>query len=541
MSTSPSWVVVGGIASVLLPLTAPASASLTLNEILYDPAGPDGDHEYVELHNSGPVAVSLDGVELLFLNGADPQEPRLLWRGSPGQEVPAEGWFVVGEPAVEEADARSELSLQNGPDALWLRRGGEILDRVAWGEIEGLGEGSPAEDVAGQSLGRVPDGLDSGNNARDLRPLDEPTPGAENLPAVRWRLDRLEPEPPWLPRPGRVEVRVELSAVGWASTQSASVDLVGAASGSALSVTLAAGESRELRWWLDVDAHRDSVLVRIEAAGLRRRLGRPFRVGPAAVVLNEVMARPSSGEPEWVELHNLGSERVDLSSWALSDSDREPRPLGEGIELPPRGFVVLTADPEELEASAAVAGVRPAGGWPALNQSDGEEGFADELLLFDAEGRVVDHLRWTAERLSEAGRSLERALVSDATPSVWIEAPRGASPGRANDTARQALPDAGLQARPNPFSPDGDGQEDFLHVALRDAERAAMVEAEVFDLAGDRVRRLRAAGSGAVRQWIWDGRDERGERVPAGAYVLVLRPTTPAGRTWRRLVAVGYR
>lgn len=525
-----------GLVPVLFLWSAPAAAALTLNEVLYDPAGSDGGREFVELYNEEPTPLSLAGVELVFVNGADPDRPRVLWTGADGDRVPARGWFVIGGPEVAGADVSLSLSLQNGPDGLWLRRGSEVLDRLAWGEIEGVGEGAPAADVSGESLGRVPDGRDTQDNQRDFRSLDPPTPGAVNLPPTRWGVGPFRLYPPWLAEPGSLEVEVELTAEGWAEAQSGRWWMENSPQ-PAVELRLDPGESRSLRWTVAADASTDSLVLHLEAAAGTGLWTHPLRVGPGPVVLNEVMARPASGRPEWIEIHNRGLTFVDLAGWAIADADRQPRLLGAPARLEPGGFLLLSSHPEELRASP---NHRPEGGWPALNQSDGEAGFADELLLWDSRGRVVDHLRWTQAELTVPGRSLERARVGERTPSVWIPAPGGSTPGRPNDTARQPLPEEGLQARPNPFSPDGDGQDDFLHVALHDDRYAEATQAEIFDLAGDSVRRLAPAGAHSLRQWIWDGRDERGRRVPAGAYVLLLRSGGGSGRIWRRLVAVGY-
>ena len=47
--------------------------------------------------------------------------------------------------------------------------------------------------------------------------------------------------------------------------------------------------------------------------------GSDVPVSSAGIVINEVA---SSGDPDdWIELHNGGSESVDLGGWTLTDSD----------------------------------------------------------------------------------------------------------------------------------------------------------------------------------------------------------------------------
>jgi len=76
---------------------------------------------------------------------------------------------------------------------------------------------------------------------------------------------------------------------------------------------------------------------------------------------------------------------------------------------------------------------------------------------------------------------------------------------------------------PNPFSPNGDGINDRLEISfsLQRLTDAVPVLAEVFDMAGQRVRKLRGdLGASAFYQLAWDGRDERGEIAPPGLYIL---------------------
>ncbi len=518
---------------VICTSVAGVHAALTINEVLYDPPGPDGAREFVELYNSGPASEDLAGVELLFVNGSSPDDPRVVWVGRAGAHLPPHAWFVVGEAEVEEADVHRSLDLQNGPDALWLRRGDQVLDRLAWGDAPALAEGLPASDPSGRSLGRVPDGSDSQNNAQDFQELDSPSPGGANAEAEAFAIEDLRLDPPWLARPGKAQLEVVVRAVGWQEEQRADLQ-TGTRTLRTDPLTVARGDTVHLRREVILRAPVDTVWARVGEA--QRWL--TVKVGPADLLLTEVMARPRSGESEWIEIHNSSDAPVEVAEWAISDSARRPRRLGGKIRLQPGDRAVIGPKTDELFLDPAVLVLRPEGGWPALNQSDSDQGFADELLLYDPNGRVVDWLRWTAEDFGEAGRSLERARPTPATPSLWLPAPRGSSPGRANDAARFPPPEVGLQVRPIPFSPDGDGEADFLHVALRDSRVAPDAVAEVVDLNGDRVIQLEGSHSAEVAQWIWDGRDGAGRRVPWGAYVVRVHGVG-SGRSWRRLIAVG--
>ncbi len=82
----------------------------------------------------------------------------------------------------------------------------------------------------------------------------------------------------------------------------------------------------------------------------------------------------------------------------------------------------------------------------------------------------------------------------------------------------------GLQLSPNPFSPNGDGLYDDLNISYvlpGDTESAIV---EIFDRRGTRLKILTFfVGDGVTNRTLgltWDGRDESGNYVPRGIYVV---------------------
>src|SRR5437773_479603 len=182
-----------------------AGGDLLLNEVLYDPLGPDEQHEFVELWNPDSTVVPLEGVALEAGDGARPDSWTIVWRGGAGSvAAPGVAFLVAGDALLG--------ALQNGPDAVRLVRNGAVLDLLGYGDLEApaLYEGAPAPDAgSGQSLARVRDGADTGVNRDDWAVESEPTPGAANHPDVRLRISRsgvvTTPEVAW---PGEeVELR----------------------------------------------------------------------------------------------------------------------------------------------------------------------------------------------------------------------------------------------------------------------------------------------------------------------------------------------
>ena len=109
----------------------------------------------------------------------------------------------------------------------------------------------------------------------------------------------------------------------------------------------------------------------------------------------------------------------------------------------------------------------------------------------------------------------------------------------------QIQPGAGEQfiVLPRPgFSPDGDGFEDSLEIALSLPGTGRKLELVVFDLAGRAVRRL-YSGECEEEQLLlgWDGRDDSNRPLAAGIYALWARYDLPGRALEARLPVALYR
>jgi hypothetical protein len=165
----------------------PACASgLRLNELDYEQASADAG-EFVEVVNRAACEADLAGVALELVNGSDGKVYARYELAEAAASLASGARLVLGDPSVLSALpagtpnlALNGSGLQNGPDAVRLVQGEQVLDAVAYeGAVPGVDAGvSPADDEE-RALGRCPDGFDSGDPALDLR-LAPPSPGASN-------------------------------------------------------------------------------------------------------------------------------------------------------------------------------------------------------------------------------------------------------------------------------------------------------------------------------------------------------------------------
>lgn len=529
------------LGAIAVAVTGTGRADLLLNEILYDPAGADSGREFVEILNAGSEAVSLSGVRLEAGDGARPDSWRVAWSAAPGTLAPG-AWLVVGGDSLP-GPHRLVVDLQNGPDAVRLVRGSTRLDVVGYGALEfpEYYAGRPAPDISGASLARWPDGHDTGDNAADFaaRP---PSPGRPNWPAraLALRFDPIDAASTW---PGRrIATRLTLVNAGRETLRAPDFRL---------ETTLEQLEDMEpervvaalplevdppcgpiapddscgsvIAWLGDRGLHR--LRVRAVVAGGEPESVRVFvRIGAGPVIVNEIHYAPDVGMVEWVELWNRDANEWSLAGWTLEDASGRAGRLLASRQLAAGAYAVAASDTQAslppLPSGAVRVLVSP---WPALNNTDGEDGFADAVVLRDAAGRVVDAVRYKGA-WGVPGRSLERLVTDpDLRGLLWAACkdPARATPGRANSAVGPPLVRAIIDIQPNPFSPDGDGHEDSLGIGLEVPEGHVGFRAALFDLDGRRRRTLAADRLGpGPRRLLWDGRDSAGVDLPTGVYIV---------------------
>jgi len=526
-----------------------AGADLLLNEVLYDPDGPDEGLEFVELWNPDSIARSLDGVLVEAGDGSRPGTWTPLFSGTAGDSVPPGAAWLIDGTALRAA-------IQNGPDALRLTREGVPLDLLGYGALTApeLYRGSPAVDVpSGQSLARVRDGEDTGSNASDWAAEPEPTPGRANHPTLRLTIARgsarLDPETPWpgeastlsllVRNRGRLAVeaerwevlasirRPEAPDTAWSRSPAALAPGTALTPGDSAIVRcpfLAPAEGRfDLRVILRARAESDAIAIG-DTILLRSRSG----AGP--LLVNEIAFR-DRGAGEWVEL--IAREAVsDLGAYSLSDAGGrayriEPgsasRGAGAGQLFVLAEFPVRVRDaygvPENLVLGCA-------GGWPALNDTDDDDGIADRVRILDGDGIAADAVPYRAGTV-ERGGSLERlgASLPSTSPNSWAESidPFGGTPGRPNSMhapSPEGASDRLLVASPRVLRRRPGAPVEPIVLSFGAVARGARVRVLVHDLLGRTRRHLieghRVLGPAA---FVWDGRDDRGAPVPAGVYI----------------------
>lgn len=418
-----------GVPAVAAAACAPAQHPLVA-EVLYDAVGDDTGWEFVEFYNPFDRALPLAGARLEAGDGSGPGRWTLRWTGNAVDSVAAGGRFVVGGARVDPAPrVVVTLELQNGPDALRVVWPDGAVEMVGYGALE-FAEyscGAPAADVApGQSLARTPDGAGLGSNAADFRAAT-PSPGRANqsqrdlaVLAGSLVITPGQPDPAGgATLTGRIENRgAKVVAVGEAMLVATATEVSAAQDAPlfarAIGVALAPGDTAAFDEPVALEAGKWRLRMAVVLPGDESPANDAdsllVRVGPGALESTEIQFHPAAGEGEWIEVRNRSGAPLDLTAFALSDrgSARGTPAGGEGA-LEPESLAVFAQDRAALLGAFPAVDARrvwSAAPWSSLNNSNDSTGFADAVVLREADGTLCQRVAYSAAGIP-AGVPLE--------------------------------------------------------------------------------------------------------------------------------------
>ena len=133
------------------------------------------------------------------------------------------------------------------------------------------------------------------------------------------------------------------------------------------------------------------------------------------VVINEIMYRPDTGEPEWIELYNKTNNPINLRKWKFSDASTSTTITTTDKYIPANGYIVLTADSSILNFYNVPSGIIKLS-LPALNNT------GDAVTIKDSIGIKIDSLYYYPDwGGNEGGKSLERVSADrfSLDPTNW--------------------------------------------------------------------------------------------------------------------------
>ena len=267
-----------------------------------------------------------------------------------------------------------------------------------------------------------------------------------------------------------------------------------------------------------------------------------IRVGQTLpeIVINEFLCSPGDNQPEWIELYNRATIPVSLKNWHLGDSASQSLITNEDLNLFPGEYLILTENRSSFLSSypeASCNAIEPLS-WHILNNS------GDKIVLKDSLGFTIDELSYTAEAdiKSFSQERVSSEKVSSDQNNWWRSVdPKGSTPCKINSLQNSnSAEDLKLDINPNPFSPDGDGFEDQTTISYTIPFKSELT-LKIYDIRGRVVRSLMDKSPQISGEILWDGKDNYGNIVRVGIYILYLKTSGSSSLSKKTTIVVAKR
>jgi hypothetical protein len=254
----------------------------------------------------------------------------------------------------------------------------------------------------------------------------------------------------------------------------------------------------------------------------------------SGIRINELFPKAQTDCPEWLELANPSKSPVNIKNWKYGHQDDSCLITATDFIVPANEFVVLARDKTLFSAKfpATLPVIQPVQ-WRALDN------YHDTLYMWDSSGVLQESAGWDYHWFdSWTDQPLARVSLttSGLLPTAWVVASK-ASPGQPNSEATWRSGGATLEIGPIPFTPNGDGKDDFLSISVTlPAGVSASVSIYGFD-----GRKYLDLPQPPEKQFLWNGTAAGGRAVPAGPFFVVLETSDNGSRKVIRKKGVVWR
>jgi hypothetical protein len=535
----------------LLSLWHPGQArvAVVITEVLKNPAGPETapdaglSHEFIEILNIGTDTLTLDS---LFLTDGEVVDSVVPWR-TPLQQHPAgcvnrravppgrfalildrdysttAHPFTIADSAIILTVPKAALC--NGltdDDGFLLYKGtaAAITDSLAALRNPGF-EVSPGQKwkhttPAGtpEGFALVPASIIFTNETWRASP-DSLSPGRYEFFTGSWLIEnRFAP----LQNTGVVACSLAIFCAGPAPIAPASWTIKKRETGAVMaggSLTPGANPAR-IGVTLPLDTVTYTFALSAGTQTVTRDLDISAIIAPASPLrINEIFPRATAAIPEWIELINVSSMVINCKNWQIGNSDGFDTIISSDLLLQPRGFCIITSNRQLFSAEyvAACPVIQPAR-WQSLDNYRDTlhlwkpgEALPSETVFYD----YVWFSSWQNQSLERVSQTMPNATTSNA----WALAGYS-SPGQPNATATwRGVSAPTLHIGPLPFTPDGDGRDDCLAIALT-LPASATATITIYGFDGSKIIDLEPAP-----KLLWDGNTKSGTPAPVGPIFVV--------------------
>lgn len=263
-------------------------------------------------------------------------------------------------------------------------------------------------------------------------------------------------------------------------------------------------------------------------------IGLPSKSDSGDVVLNEILFNPPAGGVDFVEIYNRSNKYIDLKNWVLGNvKDGQPDVFRivttENYILPPFHYLAITTNPDlikELYPANVIWDFLRVTSLPAYSNTEGV------VILKNQDGKIYDRFDYNEDMhdpliTDRKGVSLEKSDtdISSKIISNWHSAAAttgNATPGYANSQVKTDVEMDIFEVGPEAFIPDNMAGG-FTKIKYKLSQSGKIATINIYDINGKLVKNLlRNQLIGTDGEISWDGRNENGDIVQTGYYLILI-------------------
>ncbi|MFN5310145.1 MAG: lamin tail domain-containing protein [Candidatus Kapaibacterium sp.] len=247
--------------------------------------------------------------------------------------------------------------------------------------------------------------------------------------------------------------------------------------------------------------------------------------------INEFLYDEDISRPEFIEITNTSDSIVSLLHWQIHDNtgyttSSNRHIINKPLTIAPNDYAVLCSDSSIFlypNIDSAKVYILPKS--LSLNNS------GDDIVLRNPNGDIQDSLQYTANWKASSLSTSRGISVEKLSPSLqshyrdsWVSCTNqyGATPTLPNSNLVEKSNGGTFTISPNPFSPYPPRYERTL-LSYTTPFVQARLRILIFSKEGEEVRTLvNAPLTGKQGEYIWDGKDNDGNAVAVGIYVVYL-------------------
>lgn len=258
------------------------------------------------------------------------------------------------------------------------------------------------------------------------------------------------------------------------------------------------------------------------------------------LAISEILSDPYSGGSDFVEIFNKSDKYLNLNGLIISNLAKdEQKSIDQDIDLLPGEYLCFTEDKEFLIStypthnadqivevdlpsfnndSGNVSLSHSSASTDYIDQFDYDEGLHFELLD-DTEGVSLERISLTADTQSEDNWHSASTIAGFATP------------GMVNSNALPTvISDGEFELVEKVFSPNSDGDNDFLIINYKLDKPGYVANVKVFDDEGFEIDQIVSNGLLATEGLItWNGTTSEGSISQIGLYIIIAELFHPDG------------